>query len=1653
MNSYLSEQPVNDYSAERSVNPTNCHRSTESGPPAKPSKSSRISFLNTALQSVTKINRRGECRKLGKSKASQRTEKTPPSVYLEEHKGMDWRLQQLGYQLPEQDERLLADNPHLSNELKFLRLQQKLSSIPVKLYINGGSPGNNSTNSSNNSSTNGSINGSTNGHSNNSSCNSDHSTSPEQPEHAAGDRPICCAKCEQTISKSTYCVQADLKNFSFVLSAIKCGQSSVRQTVYFHIDCLQCVTCGEILVDFRAYLDPRTVIDDLAANYLRIYCSRHFLELFKPRCELCEELIFDKKCTQAENKAWHVQHFTCHQCKVPLGGQQYKMADLNQRAAQSNNDDKMRLEDLHKAIQRKQTKEVHPFCLSCCDQLFGEYCARCDQLITCDQNPVKFEKYFWHATPDCFHCDTCGITLVNSDYLPSGNGKQIFCSTKCAQSLQPKDLNNLNSGLMKLNDRLRNSHHHKPTLNSVQEEDLNSLDDPMDRVATDQPTNNTKVEYENLKSELFQVGDQSVPAAEQENNHSSPQSSLSSNRSLSSLSLLFTSPSSPESSREENTKNSIGERLQTDETPKKCAAANSSPPIESVCSAESNQLNSSTSMNGKEIKSSEQASESQKDCLKENPKESSKREKKIDVDEVVVDKKQPPTGEPDQRLVPFAIVDNNPFTRTSIIIDNLNMALSALQVLDDQEQHKDDACPSTDTSSTGSSSALSNSPNSDSSSRNDKNNDRLSSNDLVQEKNVQTAFPSSLSGHNVAVAVQSAPAHYSTLPTRRTQRKPFKYEEPSVQTMSNYYRFLNGQNVVQNGCKFPTHTNSSPAQPLIGAKPVVDSSMNEVGLPVPAKVNTGPSNAIRQFNQFNHFNQFNQFNNVNLSSFVNCTLPRSNRHHNQTQQQTPESAYLNGVHSVSVSKLNAMMLQSSLARVPANNLGSSLGNGLGNGLSNHSNGNQSINTSTNSDFSIASSTSTQKLSSNNSAILTNNLNSHSVVVSEDQIVKLNSQLVVKPLPNGGSLKLLPPHQHGFVKKWSTTASNSSSINSNNQLGDLPVIQEHLSSSNPGERTSSATPSLSSSIEMQSNDTPSSSSNEKDECAIENQHQNLLSSNNSLNNTINLMQTNLNSSNSASLISGTSSINSTISSNGGESTPQLGRQTGLIHNRPDVICFLNPIETIKQQLKQKERELKLKERMLKKAEQQSIENLKPKIVEEKLKMSTLTAEKPTGKNVKSASIVSEEEKDKKLLHQLHTSHKKANSRTMSINNINEIQANGQLNAKLTGNRHAVSNSLSSLNRPAAVAGSPKNSANQLTHRSQPNLLIGNRQESNGETCSSSSTPDHLEQQFNQLSQFNDRLNKFNQLTHHLNQLKNQSANPSPSSQYSPTNSVSVTNDTDCSLVVNSVEMDNRVQFQKTENDLPNGLLNGLQQSHKKRPPQSSSLKDAQQQSKQPHGGKACESQASLQKQKSVSFDPNVIENENNKAPKRLSKSHRKKFAGSRSDNYEPQHRRRRSHHSGGHSSGHSGSYQHDHYHHGSYKSNRRRHHYYYEEDDFCFTCSDSSCSSSSSVCSSSSDEEETVDHRRSGHPTCHGRKGPIKQGDKANDKLSQLAGVTKKAGAKLQAGASNIAAEKIVELMQQQQLIIQQQLALQQMQPQSKQQRYLKNNTNESCVIS
>lgn len=130
-------------------------------------------------------------------------------------------------------------------------------------------------------------------------------------------------------------------------------ESEASKTILFHKECFCCSTCNELLVDLRALIymnesigqqqqpppmqesdieyvnlptttttpEEKTTTDDCSgkdeANQKRttqeavdsrreknisLYCHRHFVELFKPRCQQCDCLILDEECTEAEGK-------------------------------------------------------------------------------------------------------------------------------------------------------------------------------------------------------------------------------------------------------------------------------------------------------------------------------------------------------------------------------------------------------------------------------------------------------------------------------------------------------------------------------------------------------------------------------------------------------------------------------------------------------------------------------------------------------------------------------------------------------------------------------------------------------------------------------------------------------------------------------------------------------------------------------------------------------------------------------------------------------------------------------------------------------------------------------------------------------------------------------------------------------------------------------------------------------------------------------------------------------------------------------------------------------------------------------------------------------------------------------------------------------
>lgn len=153
---------------------------------------------------------------------------------------------------------------------------------------------------------------------------------------------------------------------SFKLSAsskatkqVDLTSNSTEKAILFHTDCFCCSTCQEVLVDLRALIyvnepsaaaaaqtseltdrkrSPSTEYVnlpnggelDVAANnnnskqqqrrkptetnqatgqkqqvqaQVSLYCHRHFVELFKPRCQQCDCLILDEECTEAEGKS------------------------------------------------------------------------------------------------------------------------------------------------------------------------------------------------------------------------------------------------------------------------------------------------------------------------------------------------------------------------------------------------------------------------------------------------------------------------------------------------------------------------------------------------------------------------------------------------------------------------------------------------------------------------------------------------------------------------------------------------------------------------------------------------------------------------------------------------------------------------------------------------------------------------------------------------------------------------------------------------------------------------------------------------------------------------------------------------------------------------------------------------------------------------------------------------------------------------------------------------------------------------------------------------------------------------------------------------------------------------------------------------------
>ncbi|XP_038675939.1 prickle-like protein 1 isoform X2 [Scyliorhinus canicula] len=181
----------------------------------------------------------------------------------------------------------------------------------------------------------------------------------------------------------------------------------------WHPYCFGCITCQELLVDLIYFYQEG-----------KIYCGRHHADLFKPRCASCDQLIFAEECTEAEGRYWHMDHFSCTECEVILGGQKYIM------------------------------KEGQPYCCGCFETLYAEYCETCREIISIDCGQITFSGQHWHATNSCFSCTQCKKPLLGCTFT-SRHG-QVFCSVSCSQVEEPGGSDSSDSAFQSLQSQESN---------------------------------------------------------------------------------------------------------------------------------------------------------------------------------------------------------------------------------------------------------------------------------------------------------------------------------------------------------------------------------------------------------------------------------------------------------------------------------------------------------------------------------------------------------------------------------------------------------------------------------------------------------------------------------------------------------------------------------------------------------------------------------------------------------------------------------------------------------------------------------------------------------------------------------------------------------------------------------------------------------------------------------------------------------------------------------------------------------------------------------------------------------------------------------------------------------------------------------------------
>ena len=77
-------------------------------------------------------------------------------------------------------------------------------------------------------------------------------------------------------------------------------------------------------------------------------------------------------------------------------------------------------------------KQDRPYCCSCYEQRFAQYCHSCGDIIGVDDDQLSKGDLHWHANDKCFSCFTCGVSLVGSPFMPKHD--EIYCSASCSRA-------------------------------------------------------------------------------------------------------------------------------------------------------------------------------------------------------------------------------------------------------------------------------------------------------------------------------------------------------------------------------------------------------------------------------------------------------------------------------------------------------------------------------------------------------------------------------------------------------------------------------------------------------------------------------------------------------------------------------------------------------------------------------------------------------------------------------------------------------------------------------------------------------------------------------------------------------------------------------------------------------------------------------------------------------------------------------------------------------------------------------------------------------------------------------------------------------------------------------------------------------------------